>query len=175
MTKDEVRKLLYMINSIYPNFKVENPEETINVWMEFLEDQNSGAIGASLKQYVRNNTTGFAPSIGQLIQGAYDLQNRDELSPAEAWNMVYKALCRSTYHAEQEFEKFPEEVKLAVGSPSQLRAWAGDSQFNEAVASSNFRRAYATACERKRTDALMPPSVRKFLQSNAFGRLEAKG
>ena len=174
MTEQDTRKLLYMINSVYPHFKVENPEQTVMIWTEFLEDQDPIAIGASFKQYVRNDTTGYAPSIGQLIQGAYDLQNRNELTASEAWNMVYKALCRSTYYAEQEFEKFPEEVKIAVGSPSQLRAWASDSSFNESVASSNFRRAYSTACERKRSDALIAPSIKRLIQDLDIGRLEAK-
>ena len=159
MTPEEVKKLLYMINSIYPNFKVENPEQTINIWMEFLGDQNPNAIAASLKAYVRTDTSGFAPSIGKLIQGAYDIKNRDELSAGEAWSMVYRALCNSSYSAAEEFNKLPEVVQRAVGSPDQLRAWALDDHFNESVASSNFRRAYENAKEQKRKEALIPKDV----------------
>lgn len=165
MTKDDIRKLLYTINSIYPTFKVENPEQTINIWFEFMGDQDPIAIGASLKNYVRTSKSDFAPSIGQLIQGAYDLKHEDELSAGEAWSMVYKAICRANYYAEEEFDKFPLEVKKAVGSPAQLRAWASDPQFNEGVASSNFRRAYATACERKKADALISPDVKRLIES----------
>lgn len=172
MTDQEIRKLLFTINSIYPNFKVERPEDTVKIWIEFLGDQNTGAILASLKNYVRNNTTGFAPSIGQLIQGAYDLQNRNELTPAEAWSKVYKAICRSTYFADEEFEKLPQEVQKAVGSPDQLRAWASSDQFNESVASSNFRKAYATVCERKREDASLSDDVRALIESKGIGMLE---
>lgn len=172
MTEEDTRKLLYTINTIYPNFKTENPEQTIKVWMDFLEDMDPVAIGASLKVYVRNNTTGFAPSIGQLIQGAYDLKNRAELNASDAWNLVYKAICRSTYYAAEEFAQLPEEIRIAVGSPAQLRAWASDSQFNEAVASSNFRRAYATACERKRSEALLPESIKKLFTQRDIKRLE---
>ena len=172
MTSDDIRKLLFTINSIYPNFKVENPEQTITIWLEFLGDQNAATIGASLKNYVRTNTSGFAPSIGQLVQGAYEIKNRDELSAGEAWSMVYKALCRSNYYADEEFAKFPDEVKRAVGSPAQLRAWACDSDFNEGVASSNFRRAYETACTQKRNDATMSPDVRAFIERVNQERLE---
>lgn len=172
MTADDIRKLLFTINSIYPNFKVENPEQTITIWLEFLGDQNAAAIGASLKNYVRTNTSGFAPSIGQLVQGAYSISNRDELSAGEAWSMVYKALCRSNYYADEEFAKFPDEIKTAVGSPAQLRAWACDPDFNEGVASSNFRRAYETACTRKRHEATMSPDVRAFIERVNQERLE---
>ena len=159
MTKDDIRKLLYLINSIYPNFKVENPEQTINIWMEFLGDQNPNAIAASLKAYVRTDTSGFAPSIGKLIQGAYEIKNRNELSAGEAWSMVYRALCNSSYNAAAEFGKLPPVVQKAVGSPDQLRAWAVDDHFNESVASSNFRRAYENAKEQKRMQALVPKDV----------------
>ena len=172
MTEADVRKLLFTINNIYPNFKVENPETTVKVWIEFLGDQEAGAIGASLKNYVRNNASGFAPSIGQLIQGAYELRNSNEMTAGEAWTMVYKALCRGNYYAEEEFAKFPEEIKAAVGSPAQLRAWACDPTFSEGVASSNFRRAYAAACERKRKNALMSPDVRAFIETVSVRSLE---
>lgn len=171
MTDADIRRLLFTINSIYPNFKVENPEQMVNIWLEFLGDQNATAIGASLKNYVRNDTSGFAPSIGQLVQGAYEMRNRDELSAGEAWSMVYKALCRSNYYADEEFAKFPDEVKTAVGSPAQLRAWAADPAFNEGVASSNFRRAYETACTRKRHEATMSPDVRAMLETMDLKRI----
>jgi len=165
MTKDDIRKLLYTINSIYPYFRVENPEQTINIWMEFLGDQNPNAIAASLKAYVRTDTSGFAPSIGKLIQGAYDIGNRNELSAGEAWSMVYKALCNSSYSAAEEFNKLPPIVQKAVGSPDQLRAWAIDDSFNEGVASSNFRRAYEIAKEQKRMEALVPKEVINLIDS----------
>lgn len=165
MTKDEVRKLLYMINSIYPNFKVQNPEQTINVWLEFLGDQNADAIAASLKTYVRTDTSGFAPSIGQLVQGVYKLQTRNELTPGEAWSMVHTAICRSSYYAEDEFKKLPPLIQRAVGSADQLRAWARDDHFNEGVASSNFRRAFQNAQEQKRMEALVPNEVVSLIDS----------
>jgi len=159
MTKDDIRKLLYMINSIYPNFKVTNPEQMVNVWMEFLEDQDPNAIAASLKVYVRTDTSGFAPSIGQLIQGVYKLKTQNELTAGEAWSMVHKAIRRSSYYAAEEFNKLPKTVQRAVGSADQLHAWATDECFNEGVASSNFRRAYQNACEQQRVEALVPKDV----------------
>lgn len=172
MTEQDIRKLLGMINSIFPTFKVENPEQTVKIWTEFLSDQDAASIGASLKNYVRTDTSGFAPSIGQLIQGAYSLQNHEELSAAEAWSKVYKAICNSAYHSEEEFNKLPEVVQQAVGSANQLRAWATDDEFNESVTSALFRKSYATACERKKTDALMPPDVRMFIENTKIKEIE---
>lgn len=174
MTREETKRLLMTIEAIYPSFQIRDLQITLNAWYEILEDQDAKLIFAALKNYSRTNTSDFAPTVGQLIQGAYDIQHGgpNALSPSEAWSMVYKALCRATYYAEDEFAKFPEEVKKAVGSPSQLRAWAQDSSFNEGVASSNFRKAYSSVCERKKNDALMAPEIRIFLQQTEIKSIE---
>lgn len=176
MTETDVRKLLFTINSAYPTFRVENPDQMVAVWMEFLGDQDPIAIGAALKQRIRTSTSNYAPSIGELIQGAYEIRNKEnELTPGEAWSLVYKALCRSTYYAEEEYNKLPPLVQKAVGSPYQLRAWASDSSFNEGVAASNFRKAYATVCERSKSDALMSPDVRRYIESLGVKAIEGGG
>lgn len=167
MTREDTKRLLMTVEAIYPNYKIKDTKITLDAWSEILSDQDERFIFAALKNYSRTDTTGFAPSVGQLVQGAYELRTRNvkQLTPGEAWSMVYKALCRATYYAEDEFAKFPEEVKAAVGSPAQLRAWASDSTFNEGVASSNFRKAYSTVCEHKKQDALMPPEIRVLISS----------
>lgn len=177
MEKAETKRLLMTIEAIYPNFRVNDLQITLDAWHEILSDQNSADIFAALKHYARTSTSGFAPNAGQLIQLAYDLYHKStELSPSEAWGLVYKAICRATYYAEEEFAKFPESIKRAVGSPWQLRAWAQDSTFNEGVASSNFRKAYATVCERQKNDALMAPEVREMIEAAVNVRLiESEG
>ena len=164
MTKEEVKKLLMTTEALYPNFKVVDRQTTLDAWHMLLEDQDANLIFAALKNYARNSKSDFAPNPGKLIQAAYDLRNMTMLSEVDAWNMVYKALCRGAYDAEEEFEKFPIEVKRAVGSPMQLRAWATDPYFNEGVASSNFRKSYATACDRQKQEALIPAEVRVLIE-----------
>ena len=172
MTQDDIRKLLFTINAAYPNFKVADPEKMIAAWEDLMEDQDPIAIGMALKHFIRTDKSGFAPSVGQLIQGAYSLEHDDEeLTPAEAWDMVYKALCRSNYYAEEEFEKLPNAVKRAVGSPAQLRAWAGDPEFNEGVASSNFRRTFTAVQEHNKERALMSDEAKQWLQQQRQQKL----
>ena len=176
MTREEVKKLLMTVEAIYPHFKIDDAKVTLDAWEMVLEDQDAGLIYAALKHYARTNTSGYAPGAGQLIQTAYDLRNKGtELSPSEAWSMVYKAICRAGYYAEEDFDKFPEEVKRAVGSPSQLRAWGLDSDFNEGVASSNFRKAYSTVCDRRKSDALMAPETRQYIESLDIKCIECGG
>lgn len=167
MEREEVKRLLMTMQAIYPHYKIEDAQITLDAWETLLGDQNATMIFAALKHYARTNTSGYAPSAGQLIQTAYELMNTSSgvLNPSEAWCMVHKAICRGNYYAEEDFEKFPEEIKKAVGSHMQLKAWASDPKFNEGVASSNFRSAYETICERKKQDALMPPEVKVLIAS----------
>ena len=47
---------------------------------------------------------------------------KNQLSEAEAWAMVSKAARNGLYGAREEFEKLPEDVKQAIGTPDQLKA-----------------------------------------------------
>lgn len=84
-----------------------------------------------------------------------------EMSELEAWAIVRKAIGRSNYYAEEEFEKLPEACKMAVGNPSNLREWAMmDSDQVGTVEQSHFVRNYRTAMQRIKEDRRMPEKVR---------------
>ena len=79
----------------------------------------------------------------------------------KAWAMVRKAIGRSNYYAEEEFEKLPEACKIAVGNPSNLREWAMmDSDQVGTVEQSHFVRNYRTAVQRIKEDRRIPEKVR---------------
>ena len=83
------------------------------------------------------------------------------MSELEAWAIVRKAIGRSNYYAEEEFEKLPEACKMAVGNPSNLREWAMmDSDQVGTVEQSHFVRNYRTAMQRIKEDRRMPEKVR---------------
>jgi hypothetical protein len=69
MTTDETRKLLMEINTFYPRWKVEDPEETVSAWHSVLETYGFTEAKAALRNYVKNDCSGYAPSLPQLIQG----------------------------------------------------------------------------------------------------------
>lgn len=170
MTIEKVKKVLTIISSTFPSFRVTDPEITVTVWYDVLTEYSDEVIMAALKAYIKTDTTGFAPTPGQLI----DLIDRvghinTDLSEGEAWSLVYRALCNSTYNAAEEFGKLPAAVQKAVGSPAQLRAWAGDSEFNEGVASSTFKRAYRTVLERDRMDAKLGGQLMQLIEGITSG------
>lgn len=179
MTREETKELLMMIRAIYPNFNVK-PEEmtpTINAWYLVLEEYPTEAIKGALTIYAKTSTTGFAPSVSQLIAAMYKPSENGQLTEADAWNMVKRALQDSSYHANERFEEFPETVKKAVGSPNMLQAWAqSDSNEVNTVIMSNFQRAYKTVVERESFAERIPQNLNdlvKGLVEKTAGRIEA--
>lgn len=167
MTREETITLLRVIKNSYPNFKMDNPSEMANVWHMMLDEYDYKDISRGLKAYIATDTTGFAPSIGQVIAKASDISKPQELGDAEAWAMVWRAICNSNYHSAVEFGKLPKEVQNAVGSPEQLEAWAADPGImqNIEVAKSNFIRSYRAEISRKEEFDRLPESQKKVIAS----------
>lgn len=146
MTHDGVKQLMIVITSAYPNYHPTDMAKTIHVWESILKDYKDSDVAEALRRYIISDTKGFAPAIGQII----DMMHKDEsLGELEAWGLVRKAIRNGVYGAEEEFSKLPDEARLALGSPGQLRDWAMMSVDSvDSVAQSNFLRAYRSAVAR---------------------------
>ena len=169
MTRDETKKILMMIQCSFPNWKpTMDMSFVIDVWNDDLQEYSYEQVFMALKSYKATNISGFAPSIGQLIDKIHSINpaESDELNPNEAWNLVYKALCNSTYHAQEEFDKLPPAVQKAVGSADNLRSLAGSSNFNEEVEKSLFTKVYTTTIQREKERAKLPVELRKALETH---------
>lgn len=163
MTHDGVKRLMMVMTSAYPNFRPLDMSKTIAVWENLLNDYGDKEVAVALSAYIRSDTKGYAPSIGQIINVIHS--NPDELSPMEAWRLVGNAIRNGYYGAEVEFSKLPEVVQRAVGSPGQLRAWATmDIDSLESVAQSNFLRVYRVEAERAKQAEKMPPDLKHLFQ-----------
>ena len=166
MTKNEVVKLLMTIQTFYPNYQVENKEFTINAWYSIIGDCDYKPMEKALRAYITTDTSGFAPSIGQLINKLHEVQVPQELNEMEAWLLVSKALRNGTYGAVKEFNKLPPLVQKAVGSPDNLRNWAQtDSESIENVVQSNFMRTYRTVVNRAKEYQKMPKDIQALIES----------
>ena len=166
MTKNEVVKLLMTIQTFYPNYQVENKEFTINAWYSIIGDCDYKPMEKALRAYITTDTSGFAPSIGQLINKLHEVQSPQDLNEMEAWLLVSKALRNGTYGAVEEFNKLPPLVQKAVGSPDNLRNWAQtDSESIENVVQSNFMRTYRTVVNRAKEYRKMPKDIQALIES----------
>lgn len=165
MDREQTKKIIGAIMGAFPAFNPQNVPLMVDTWTTCLEEYSFEQIAFALKTYITTNTTGFAPSIGQLIGILADHANRNQMNESEAWNLVYKAICKSTYGAKEEFDKLPPTIQRAVGTYHQLKAWAGDTDFNEGVESSNFKRAYKMAIEREKYECKIPQKLMNALDN----------
>lgn len=172
MTREETKELLMTIRAIYPNFNVK-PEEmtpTLNAWHMMLEEYPANAIGAALKIYVKTNSTGFAPSVNQLINSMYETKKNDQMTEGEAWYLVKKAIADSNYNAKERFEELPPEVQRAVGGHEMLRQWAmTDSDEINTVIMSNFQRTYKAVVSQNEYAERVPAAISDMVKNLADG------
>ena len=152
-----------MVDS-YPNYKPNDISETVDVWNMMLSDYDYNLVAMALKAYILSDTSGFAPSIGQLVAKIQTLTKPQELNEMDAWSLVSKAIRNSGYNSIEEFAKLPPLVQKAVGLPDQLRIWALDENYNEQVVGSNFMRCYRTELARHEELSKMPENVRNFIE-----------
>lgn len=162
MTREEIKNLIGGMIVAYPSYKPQNMELTVGLWQEMLKDYSYKECMLSLQSYIATDTSGFAPSIGAIIQ--HIPRQQTSLNESEAWSLVSRALRNSTYNSLAEYEKLPELVKRAVGSPNMLYAWAIDENYNESVVSSNFMRAYRTEVKRAEEFEKLPNTVKLALK-----------
>lgn len=177
MDREETKKIIAAMIASYPNFKPFNMSVTVDTWTAMLSEYSYRDISLALKSYIVSNTSGFAPSIGQLIGELKKPEALAAMGAGEAWALVNKALRRSTYYSIEEFEKLPADIQAAVGEPSQLYSWATDENFNESVVSSNFRRSYESVLKRKNELASLPAEMAgrvQALRNETILKLEAK-
>lgn len=166
-------KIVAAITAAYPgHFRGYTPNQLdnlINTWGMVLEDYTYQQASAGLKIFLSNDTKGFPPSPGQVVDCIIKVTKpeSEQLTEAAAWAMVRKAIGKGIYNAKEEYEKFPEIVKKAVGSPAYIEELAKASDFNEGVESSNFYSKYRNCLVRDREDAKIPKSVKALIQKTA--------
>lgn len=169
MEREQMKKILAVMEASYSNLHFESPTEAVDTWNWILEGYEYSEISAALKFYIDTSDSAFAPSPGQLIAIVKKIRGEVPLdltfmATSEAWSMVRKAIQNSAYDSVKEFQKLPKTIQQAVGSANQLQAWATDSDYNENVVMSIFSRHYGEICNRKKEFYRLNDNQKKILK-----------
>lgn len=165
MTREETVKIIRIMCDCYPNYKPNNLSETVDVWQMMLDEYSYNQVSIALKAYVTSDTSGFAPSVGEIVAKIQLVSQPQELDGMAAWGLVSKALRNGTYGAVEEFNKLPPLVRQAVGMPDNLKNWAtSDYQTIETVIQSNFLRTYETIVKRANEINRMPDNIKSLIE-----------
>lgn len=159
MTIKDARKLIAVFMVTYPNYKPIDTELAAATWADAMSEYTYEQVSVALKMYLKTSTSGFAPTPGQLIEKIQVVTQPELLSETEAWAIVRSSLSRCGYYSVEEFEKFSPIIQKAVGSPSQLRVWALDPDYNEGVVSAQFGRVYRALAEKQKDFDKMPSNI----------------
>jgi len=159
----------------YPNYKPNNLSETVDVWQMMLDEYSYNQVSIALKAYVTSDTSGFAPSVGEIVAKIKLVSQPQELDGMAAWGLVSKALRNGTYGAVEEFNKLPPLVRQAVGIPDNLKNWAtSDYQTIETVIQSNFLRTYETVVKRANEINRMPDNIKSLIEKTNANSYKAQ-
>lgn len=173
MTKEEVGKVLAVINAYYPYFfkemNAEGKRAIIELWARQFAEYDYAMVNAALDAYIAVDENNRAPNVGVLKSLIRKMTEPEEMTEQEAWEKVANALRNSGYNSVEEYEKLPEQIQRVVGSPNQLREWSQmDSDTLQSVVASNFQRSYRARTKSDKEYMAIPASVRQiFAELNA--------
>ena len=178
MTRDETVKLLFLLSTTFPNsFSGLNTEKIghmADVWQMILEDEDFRQIQEAFKMYCKTDTSGFAPTPGQLIALIHDITEPYVSTADEAWSKVLMAARDGTYHAEERFNAFDDITKMCVGSPANLSAMSlVDETSLTTVIRSQFIKEYKRLEEMFRKEHIYGSDVQREIADNRARMREA--
>lgn len=171
MTVDEFARLADAIKTYFPRDNMLPTDTAMELWYDMLKDMDYQSAYIGLKNHVA--TSKFAPTIADIRNGAV-ISQPQELNEMEAWSLVYKAICNSTYNSVSEFDKLPPLVQKAVGLPDSLREWAMTENLNKEVVMSSFQRAYKAELKLREELQKMPQNVRNLIKKANAGSYSAQ-
>lgn len=183
MTRNDVKDLIKTIMAAYPNYHPADITFTVDLWTTMLINYDSELVLVALKRYIVTDTSGFAPSIGQLID-EIDKARQAEAGPCqsglEAWSEVSKAISDGYYHSEDEFKKLSTSIQKAIGSPENLRNWSlMPTEFVQSTVMPQFIRAYDTLqkreAENKKISEGIEEQIKHIAQEEENKMIKGKG
>ena len=183
MTLEEAAKIVGILEFNYPDTRRHQSDEAyityIRNWHSFFEHDSFELVEAAVRAYIATSTERFMPNVGQIKEQIRKLTAPEQMSEAEAWTRIKKALSNGIYGAEEEYAKLPPVIQRLVGSPSRLREWAQmDADTVESVIGSNIQRSYRAISVQEAEWAKLPAGFREHMQQlsgQIFGRLELEG
>jgi len=170
MDRMETLKIMAVLRGAYPQFyrniSRKEADDTVGLWQDIFGRYEYSLVSAAVLSFIEADEKGFPPVPGQIAAKIRLIVGGDELTEAEAWGLVAKALRNSGYNYTEEFEALPDIIQRIVGSPSQLHEWAMmDSETVQSVVASNFQRSYKVISQRDEERKKLPMDVRVLLES----------
>ena len=164
MTREEFSILVKGMKAVYPQPTFIPDKDAFDIWYALLDDIPYKQANIAVQKHITSSK--FPPTVADIREKAIFKETDDEISELQAWSLVYKAICNSTYNAEDEYNKLPVTIQKAVGNQSNLKEWGQmPIETVQSVEQSHFIRAYRTVLEREKQDSRLPEKLRIAMQN----------
>ena len=121
MTKEEITRILRYLKIQYPHsFDHLKTDDEANmyvaIWNDAFKDEEARLVQAAVKKLCYNNTSGFAPTIGQIREEMLELTGIRLMEAETVWNTARKFWknlgTRIPSEIEPRYKELPDEVKV---------------------------------------------------------------
>ncbi len=107
-----------IIKTAYPHYyqKTSDIEDALSLWGEMFIEDDPVLISKAVKGFIRDDTAGFPPAIGQIKEIAKGLRRkqREELEMAEQQKRLAEPAKERTPEDEAKREEFMEKMRLML-------------------------------------------------------------
>jgi len=168
MKTSDVLKALTLIKIAFPQaYSKLSPQELdamSNLWVKCFQDRPAEELNYAVGFYISNNTSGFAPTIGQLNDIIYKAYH-PEISEFEAWSAIKNATSQSGDYesAKREWSRLPEVVQVMISPRDLCRLGRMETDIVDTTVSAMIRKSLSVVQHRTQEQASLPSSVKQLI------------
>ena len=168
LTRQQFGVLVKAMKAVYAQPTFIPDQDAFNTWYMLLQDIPYPQLNIGVQLHMQSSR--FPPTVADLRAAATKITapGDQNISELEAWAVVRKAICRSGYYSQEEFDKLPPLVQKAVGKHENLREWAlMEVETVGSVIQSQFLRSYRQVLQRHTEVSSLSPALQEAM--NAAG------
>lgn len=174
MTLQDTVHVMAILQAAFPawarGMSDKDGESVLNLWAMMFREDPAEDVMAAVQALIATQKEGFPPTIGAVKAKLDDMRTAGGMTEQEAWQRIYKAICRSAHYSGEEFQKLPENLQRLVGSPQQLQDWSQmDADTVNSVVASNLMRSYRVKEASDRETRMLPESLRTAISGMRIG------
>ena len=169
MDRLETADILAILKAAYPQFynglSPKEANKIVDLWAEMFKDEPVMVVAVAVKAMIASRTNTFPPNIGEVKEQITKMQTPQEMTAAEAWALVYRAIVNCSYDdAKGQYDRLPPTIRRLVGSPQQLRDWGMmNAETVQSVVASNFQRSYTVRVKSEREYMALPSDIKQMI------------
>lgn len=119
-------------------------------WYRFFENDDYEVVSKAVDKFIATDTTGYAPTIGQIKNLLISVNPPSQISVESAWAKAIRAARCDYRYAQQEYDKLPSAIQKAVGSPRVLVEWGWMEENATQFARKEFEKKYNDVLEEEK-------------------------